>query len=252
MADELFKIPTTTPVTETPKETVAVKPAEAKPQIFTAPPKQEPETDEVKPDELAMLKSRADLMGLKYSNNISAETLKQKIADKLEGKGEFAPQAEPEQAAPLGPAPTPVQTLGPAVTAPMASAAPVERIESLREKMIREQMFLVRVRITNLDPKKKDLPGEIFTVANEYLGNVKKYIPYGEFSDDGYHIPFCIYTQLKERTFVSIKTRKNKANNQLIIEHQDAKEFALDVLDPLTQAELNTLAAAQLASGMGA
>lgn len=105
-------------------------------------------------------------------------------------------------------------------------------------------MKLVRCQITNLDPKKKDIPGEIITVANQYIGTVRKYIPFGEATIEGYHIPYCIYEFLKNRKFLSIKTRKG-SNGQLVVETSWAPEFAITVLPQLTKEELKKLAAAQ-------
>ncbi len=45
------------------------------------------ETNEM-PDELTLLKERADLIGVKYSPNIGVAKLKEKIAEKMEGKKE--------------------------------------------------------------------------------------------------------------------------------------------------------------------
>ena len=115
--------------------------------------------------------------------------------------------------------------------------------------MLKEQMKLVRVRIQNLDPKKKDLPGEVLCVANEYLGTIKKYIPYGEASDDGYHVPFCIFTELESRRFQNVRTYTDKATGQIRIDSSWVREFSLEVLPPLTKAELAQLANAQAAAG---
>ena len=106
------------------------------------------------------------------------------------------------------------------------------------------------VRITNLDPKKKDLPGEVFTVANEHLGTVRKFVPYGEVTDNGYHVPYCIYKALKARKFLNIRTFKDRQNqNQIKVEQSWAQEFALEVLPTLTPDEIKKLAAAQSAAG---
>jgi hypothetical protein len=123
------------------------------------------------------------------------------------------------------------------------------RAATIREVLQRDEMKLIRLRITNLDPNKKDLHGEIFTLANEYLGTVAKYIPYGEVTDNGYHVPYCIYRQLDQRKFLNIRTRK-QANGQTKVEQGWVKEFSLDILPPLTQIELAKLANAQAAAGV--
>lgn len=181
------------------------------------------------PDELTVLKQRAKLMNISFSNNISLEKLRQKIADAQDGK-----EAEPEQEE--------------AGVNPLEdkNKAPVKETEAqMRQRIRLEQTRLIRVRIQNLDPKKKDLPGEIITVANEYMGTIKKFVPFGEATDNGYHIPYCIYEFLKNRKFLNIRvTNKGKK-----IEQSWVREFAIEELPQLTQEELDKLAAAQSAAG---
>lgn len=181
-------------------------------------------------DEISVLKSRARMLGVEFSNNIGLETLRERVRAKIEGDAHSQEKTTPK---PL-----------------VDPDNPVKPEMTLRQRIIAENMKLVRVRITNLDPKKKDLPGEIFTVANEYLGTVRKYIPYGEVTDGGYHIPWCIYMNLKDRKFLNIRSFKDRHNgNQMRIEQSWATEFAFDILPPLTTDELKKLAAAQLAAG---
>lgn len=232
------------------------------------------------PAEIDMLKSRARLMGLTFSNNIGAEALKAKINAKLQGEAAAqqnddgdddeeletasANQENLSQVGEEDPAQKKIRELeaiiaslkGAGVVAAPAPVAQVARVSSgkavsakvaLRQQQHREQMKLVRLRITNLNPSKKDLPGEIFTVANRVLGAVRKFIPYGEATENGYHVPYWIYTQLKDREFLLIKTRKD-SRGRTIVETSMAREFALEVLEPLTQVELARLAASQAAA----
>lgn len=190
-------------------------------------------------DELTLLKERAKQMGIPFSNNISLETLRKRTADKMEGKDE--PEVNP--------------LAGDSEIAAITTDAPKkldakQNDMALRKMMHREQMKLVRVRITNMDPKKKDLPGEIWTVANEYLGNVRKMIPYGEQTDDGFHIPYCLFSLLQSKRFLHIRTVKDRVTGMERQEKQWVKEFSLDVLPDLTKEELARLAAAQAAAGL--
>jgi len=189
-------------------------------------------------DELTLLKERAKQMGIPFSNNISLETLRKRISDKMEGKDvpEVNPLAGDAEIA--------------AITSAPAKLDAKQNALALRKMMQREQMKLVRVRITNMDPKKKDLPGEIWTVSNEYLGNVRKMIPYGEQTDEGFHIPYCLFRLLQSKRFLHIRTVKDRVTG---VERQDkqwVKEFSLDVLPDLTKEELARLAAAQAAAGL--
>ncbi|AHN83372.1 hypothetical protein EpBp4_0023 [Escherichia phage Bp4] len=180
------------------------------------------------PSELEVLKQRATLMNIKFSNNISVEKLREKI-EAAQVKDE--PVVEEAAVNPLG-----------------AKQETGVKKMTLGQKIRAEQTRLIRVRIQNLDPKKKDLPGEIITVANEYMGTVRKFVPFGEVTDNGYHIPYCIYEFLKERKFINITTRKGK-NGLPDIRATEAREFSIEVLPPLTEAELAQLAQAQIAAG---
>ena len=189
-------------------------------------------------DELTLLKERAKQMGISFSNNISVETLRKRISDKMEGKDE--PEVNPLTGDP---------EIAAITSAPQKLDAKQNAL-ALRKLMQREQMKLVRVRITNMDPKKKDLPGEIWTVSNEYLGNVRKMIPYGEQTDEGFHIPYCLFRLLQSKRFLHIRTVKDRVTGVERQEKQWVKEFSLDVLPDLTKEELARLAAAQAAAGL--
>jgi len=184
-------------------------------------------------DELTSLKQRATLMGISFSNNIKVDTLRERISAKL--AGEPAP-ADPEAA--------PTVVLEGASTTVTKSSKP-----TWQEELVAKSMALVRCRITNMDPKKKDLPGEVITVGNEYIGTVSKFIPFGEATDDGYHIPFVLYQNLEERRFQHITTSRDRQTRQIQTKTTWAKEFAIEVLPQLTQEELDRLGQAQIAAG---
>ena len=244
MADELFKnVGKDAPATETK---VVEKPAEAPNQEA---PKEEastsgsndrggaaPEEQAQQPSELDMLKSRAKLMGITFSNNIGLDALKTKIEEHKQ-----ASEAKTQTQAT-------VQINEQQPEAQTENQKKKVKTLSLRAHLQKEKMKLVRLRITNLDPKKKDLPGEILTVGNEYLGTVRKFVPFGEATDNGYHVPYCLYELMRDRKFLSIKTRKGP-KGQTIVEQQMVREFALEILPPLTEAELARLSAAQLSAG---
>ena len=174
-------------------------------------------------DELTLLKQKADTLGVKYHPSIGIEALREKINAKM-AEGESVP----------------------GVDGPVLSQAEAEQL--LRKKLIQDQMKLVRIRVTNLDPKKKDLQGEVITVGNRFLGTVRKFIPFGEATDNGYHVPFIVYTELKNRRFSQVKTRKGP-NGQLFPETKLVPEYAIEVLPPLTRKELDDLKAQQAAAG---
>ena len=170
--------------------------------------------------DLEALKTRADLLGVKYPSKITAPALREMIRDHQDKLEEKQPASRDE-------------------------------LLSLARKQVHDDaMKLIRVRITNMNPKKKDLKGELLTVANEFIGTVTKFIPFDpEFSINGYHIPNVIYENMLERKFLHIRTVKDRATGKPRITESWAKEYAIEVLPPLTEKELRELATAQQASG---
>jgi hypothetical protein len=202
-------------------------------------------------NELKLLKQRATMMGIPFSNNIGVEALRAKVQAKMAGPGE-EPQEERQetQEQVLNPLDPPgEEILSPTATMASRKLSARDKKHAVRDALQKKYMKLVRLRIQNLDPKKKDLQGEIFTVANEVLGTVSKFVPYGEVTDDGYHVPYCIYRQLESRKFVNITVTKDRRTGKEIVKTSMAKEFSLEVLPQLTRIELSQLATAQAAAG---
>ena len=204
-------------------------------------------TEQQPADEMTLLKARAKLMGIVFSNNIGKDALIAKINAKL-NEEEDPGETQTNETNQASQASTEMVPPNPLIgqTEPQPANA---RTPTLREYLMREQMKLVRLRISNLDPKKADLPGEIITVSNEVLGTVQKYIPFGEVTDDGYHVPYCIYTVLKDKMFLDIRSKRG-LNGVPQISQKWVREFALEVLPPLSPEDLRELATAQAAAGL--
>lgn len=176
----------------------------------------------VSPDaELNSLKQRADLMGLTYSSRIGVDALRKKIDDKLEGK----PDSNEDDS-------------------DKAAAAPKsETTQQKRTRIQKDAMALIRCQIYNQNPSKRDLQGEIVTVASKFLGTVRKFIPFGEATENGYHIPKVLFDELKSRKYQDIRTVKK--GGQIDVKTRIVPEYTLNVLPPLTAAELKELAEVQ-------
>lgn len=209
--------------------------------------------------ELQVLKERAKSLGVTHSNNISVEALRAKITAHQAGDtttsqdDDDAPvETQPELVAPVVPgvntsfeAPKP-QDLAKSTSPIKQAPAPM----NARQKLIADAMKLVRLRITNLDPKKKDWPGEFITVANDYIGTVRKYVPFGEKTQNGYHVPYCIYEFLRDKQYLHLRTATNKNHREQIdVDERDLREYALEILPPLTEKELDELRQAQNSTG---
>jgi len=161
-------------------------------------------------DELTVLKGRADLLGIAYHPSIGVDKLREKIAGAMSETKEI----------------TSVDQLS----------------QKARQDLINEANELVRVRITCMNPAKREWDGEIFTVSNTVVGTFKKFIPFN--AEEGWHVPRIIYNQLVDRQcqiFYSVKdARGNSVRRGKMI-----KEFAIELLPKLTAAELKDLAQRQ-------
>lgn len=167
--------------------------------------------------ELQSLKERADLMGIKYSPNIGVEKLRAKVNQAIEGKPE-----EVEEEAP--------------------KASTLSKTKKAKE----EAGKLVRVNVTCMNPAKREWDGEILTCGNSTVGTFRKFVKFN--TTEGWHVPQIIINAMRERKFQTF-TRERSKNGTDIKVGKLVNEFAIEVLPPLTQAELDELAKRQAARG---
>lgn len=181
-------------------------------------------------DALTALKRRADLMNMRYHPNISAEKLAAKIERKLAG------DATPDD-----------DEVTVVVDAPQKPVlTKMQRHNRLLAERKKAANKLVRIRVNCMNPTKSEWPGEFISAGSSKLGTFKKYIPFNQ--EEGYHVPYIIFQELKNRkcsSFYSVKgPRGNKIRKSRLI-----NEFAVEVLPPLTQRELKELATQQAMAG---
>lgn len=189
-------------------------------------------------NELDLLKMQAQQLGISYKGNIGVESLRARIKAKLEGTEEEG--GEEEEADTASENQAPAAPAGKKLTK-------AEQEQKFRDDQARHELKLIRVRVACLNPNKAQLRGEIITVANKYVGTVRKFIPFGEDSDAGYHIPVILLRELRSRKFNSVKTTKGD-KGQMIVTQRLVPEFSIEELEPLTQEELDKLAAVQQAA----
>ena len=170
-------------------------------------------------EEKSILRSNLAKMGINTSPNIGLDTLRAKWK-------EVSSTANPE-------------TNDSNLVESKADAIAKARKEALR---------LVRLKIVNLDPSKKEVPGGIYSVTNGIIGTVKKYIPYHGKAAEAYHVPYCIYLALKAKTFNNISTYTDQKTGNTRTTCESVPEFSLTELPPLTQEELDKLALEQAAA----
>lgn len=190
--------------------------------------------DVQEPSELDTLKRRADLLGMKYHPSISADTLKKKIAEHM---AELQAAAAPAATASATPAP---------VTPAASSAAPVEETEGQRRKrLLMEATKLVRVNVICRNPSKREWEGEIIAGGNTLVGTHKKFVKFN--TTEGWHVPQVIVNILRAREYQHFYNERTD-KGQTVRKGRQEREFSVEVLEPLTQAELDQMAKVQAAA----
>ena len=171
-------------------------------------------------DELSTLKARADLMGIPYHPSIGLDKLREKLNASLSDKPKEPGKSES-----------------------IAAATPAAETEAqMLQRMRDEQLALIRIRLTCMNPNKAEWQGELFTVGNSLVGPLTKFVPFS--ADDGWHVPRILYEFLLDRQCQVFVTGKTK-NGVSIRQGKLIKEFAIEVLPPLTKTELHELAQRQ-------
>ena len=184
-----------------------------------------PEQDEPVLDELTLLKQRAQTLGIKFHPSIGLEALRSKVNGAITGEEEAEPADD----------------------VAVAAAEPVvETKVQLRNRLRKEAAQLVRIRITCMNPNKKEWKGEVFTASNSMVGTFRKFVPFNV--EDGWHVPQILLNMIKARQFQTFYTVKND-RGVAIRKGKLVPEFAIEVLPPLTEKELTELARRQAMTG---
>ena len=182
-----------------------------------------PEQDEPQLDELTLLKQRAQTLGIKFHPSIGLESLRSKVSAAL--TGEDAEEAAEE---------------------PVPEAPAAESRIQMRNRLRKEASALVRVRVTCMNPNKKEWKGEIFTASNSIVGTFRKYVQF--YTEEGWHVPQIILNMIKARQFQTFYTIKNE-RGVAVRKGKLVPEFAVEVLPPLTEKELLELSRRQALAG---
>lgn len=219
-------------------------------------------------DELTSLKAKADLMGITYHPSIGVDKLRAKVVAAL--SDEPAPEedeeedesAEPtpeelvEEAPVVSSIPKPTAQVAaevkeapavsaPAPVAPVVPLTPQQKVAAARDAARTEALRMVRINVTCMNPLKSEYDGEIFTVGNNLIGTVSKFVPFG--TTEGWHVPNIIYLMIKERQFQQFSAPKGvKTTRPTARVTKLVREFSIEVLDPLTEQELKELKQRQL------
>jgi hypothetical protein len=166
-------------------------------------------------DELSVLKERADMMGLDYHPSIGVEKLRAKVLAAQSGEVAAVPEASEPKA---------------------------ETANAMQMRLRNLANELLRIRVSCMNPAKKEWEGELFTAGNSVVGSFTKFVPFN--AEDGWHVQRIIYNQLKERQCQIFYTVKDSRGNN-VRKGKLIKEFAIEILPNLTPEELQELAQRQ-------
>jgi hypothetical protein len=172
---------------------------------------------------LESLKLKANTLGVKFHPSISAEKLSEKIKEHIAALDAGSDVAKTAEDAPLSQA---------------------GKIKKMRD----EALALVRVNVVCMNPAKREWNGEIITVGNRNLPTQKKFVPFN--TPEGYHLPKIMYDMLVARECPVFYNERVKSamGIQNVRRMKRIPEFNIQVLPPLTPAELKELARQQAAA----
>lgn len=205
------------------------------------------------------LREAATSINVKFSGNTGIDTLRAKLIEavnntpatdlpKTDGDLNFLGSTD-EDELPIQEAVKPEKPKGPSLAELLEMDASKIEDKQLRRQVVRAKaMRLHRVRITNLNPSDAQLSGAIVTVMNQYTGKVSKYVPFGDESENGYHIPEILLNHLKSQKFA---LRSEIKGGQFGVKKYKTKminKFAIEELPMLSKGELEDLADHQRAS----
>ena len=101
-----------------------------------------------------------------------------------------------------------------------------------------------RVVVTCNDPMKSASEGEIISVGNDVIGDIKKYIPFDV--EEGWHVPQMILNVLETKECTVFRKKRGK-DGKSVSDTKQIKAYSIRYLDPLTEDELAELAREQAA-----
>lgn len=199
---------------------------------------------------IEQLREAATSINVTFSGNTGKGTLRKKLMDTLQNEMNNEPEDKTNEAD----VPDSDSTTSPVKTGPSMKEIlemdpnKISDPQLLRQIIRAKAMRLHRVRITNLDPADAQLNGAIITIVNKFTGKVAKYVPFGDESDNGYHIPEIILNHIKNQKFALRKEIKGGAFGVKKYKTMMINKFSVEELRPLTKKEIEELAAHQRAA----
>lgn len=174
----------------------------------------------------------ADVLGVKYHHNANDATVQAAIDSHVAAQSKKEPELTMHER---------LKAADPADWKPLTQAEYRKSSSTVADRR-KESSRLIRVRIQNMNPAKKDWPGEILSVGSAKLGTYKKYVPFN--SPEPYHVPKIIYDMMVEKKCTIFHTEKDRRGDD-VRKGRLVNEYALEVMPPLTPEELSALAQRQ-------
>lgn len=192
------------------------------------------------PLKLQHIRAQADMLGVTYHHRAGVEKIQQLIDDHLTAQNN---DVIPEPAAEASVRSEPVVKGYPDKIVPMTEAEYKKDAQRTAKAMVGA---LLRVRITCLDPNKKNWPGEIVSVGSSKLGTFKRYVPFD--TEEPWHIPKIIYDVLNER-MCSVPIKKKDSRGHKTTAYKQIKAYSITIEEPMTKEEIKELARQQALAG---
>ena len=183
-------------------------------------------------NELDTLKARAKQLNIAFSANIGLDTLKAKVNAVL--NDEPVPVADAHKQA--------ASNSSEVAMNPGDYVQPKENTIQRNQRLRREANRLLRVNVMNRNPAMKDYEGDWYCVGNSIVGDIRKFVQYD--TEEGFHVPYMIYLHLKEKEYqVFVKSKDSKGRE--VKRAKNVKELSVELLDPLTDEEIDELVTRQ-------
>ena len=122
-----------------------------------------------------------------------------------------------------------------------AAVNQLKSAEAEKLKRIRAARELVRVRITCMNPLKKEYEGEFFSVGNSEIPTITKFVQF----EREYHVPRIMLNMIRNKKY-QMFVEERTPNGGKIKRGKLVREYAIEELPPLTANELQELKQRQL------
>lgn len=187
--------------------------------------------DLIIPTELESLKIQADKLGVPFRDNIGVDKLRERVNAKINGE----PEKEATKKVPAK-----------VITREVAPEIDVNSKQYKYKQIRMKAEKLVRIRVSCMNPNKKSMEGDFFTVSNRAIGTIKKFVPFD--NDEGWHVPSILVQMIKDKkcqVFIKGKDRQGRKT----VKPKQIREYSVEVMDPLNKQELKDLTQRQAMSG---